>query len=469
MTTLDEPTSTLTATGSIAGQVAALRAGYRSGITRPLAWRRSQLQAMVRMLEENEGELQAALATDLGKPVTEGYLTDIAYVASEVKMMLKNLERWNKPRKVRTPLVAMPSKSRLVPEPLGVVLVIAPWNYPIQLLLVPVAGAIAAGNAVVMKPSEVSVATSTALARLVPKYFDSSAITLVEGGVPETTELLDQHFDHIFYTGNGTVGRIVMAAAAKNLTPVTLELGGKSPVIVDDSANIEVAARRVAWGKWLNSGQTCVAPDYVLVDRKVESRFVDALRTAITEFYGDNPQTSDSYGRIVSARHFDRLTSMLGDGSVAIGGQHDAADRYIAPTVLVDVSMDSRIMAEEIFGPILPIIPVSSLDEATTFITERPHPLALYVFSERKDIVDRVLAETTAGGVTVNGTLLHLTNPNLPFGGVGESGMGGYHGESGVRLFQHQKPVLSRGTRIDPKLAYPPYTEKKLKLFRKIL
>ena len=466
MTTLDEPTSTST---SIAGRVAELRANYRSGITRPLAWRRRQLEAMVRMLEENETELQAALATDLGKPVAEGYLTDIAYVVSEVKMMLKNLERWNKPRRVGTPLVAMPSKSRLVPEPLGVVLVIAPWNYPIQLLLVPVAGAIAAGNAVVMKPSEVSAATSSALARLVPRYFDQSTIALVEGGVPETTELLDQHFDHIFYTGNGTVGRIVMAAAAKNLTPVTLELGGKSPVIVDDSANIEVAARRVAWGKWLNSGQTCVAPDYVLVDRKVESRFIDALRTAIAEFYGDNPQASDSYGRIVSARHFDRLTSMLGDGSVAVGGQHDAGDRYISPTVLVDVRHDSRIMAEEIFGPILPIIPVSSVDEAVTFVTERPHPLALYVFSERKNVVERVINETTAGGVTVNGTLLHLTNPNLPFGGVGESGMGGYHGESGVRLFQHQKPVLSRGTRIDPKIAYPPYTEKKLKLFRKIL
>jgi acyl-CoA reductase-like NAD-dependent aldehyde dehydrogenase len=225
----------------------------------------------------------------------------------------------------------------------------------------------------------------------------------------------------------------------------------------------------VAWGKWLNSGQTCVAPDYVLVDSKVETRFVDALRASIKEFYGDDPQKSDSYGRIVSSRHFDRLTSMLGDGSVVVGGQHDAADRYISPTVLTDVRPDSRIMGEEIFGPLLPVLPISSLDEAITFITERPHPLALYVFAERKDVVDRVLQETTAGGVTVNGTLLHLTNPNLPFGGIGESGMGGYHGESGVRLFQHQKPVLARGTRIDPKLAYPPYTDKKLKIFRKVL
>ena len=469
MTALDDTVTTAVPGTSIAQRVAALRATYRSGATRPLGWRRQQLEALVRMLEENEGDFQAALATDLGKPVAEGYLTDIAYVISEAKMMLNNLKKWNKPQRVGTPLVAMPSKSRLVPEPLGVVLVIAPWNYPIQLLLVPVAGAIAAGNAVVMKPSEVSAATSAVLARLVPKHLDPSAISIVEGGVPETTELLEQHFDHIFYTGNGTVGRIVMSAAAKNLTPVTLELGGKSPVIVDSSANIEVAARRVAWGKFLNSGQTCVAPDYVLVDKNIETRFIDALRSAITEFYGHDPKTSDSYGRIVSPRHFDRLTSMLNDGTVAIGGHSDASGRYIAPTVLTDVRTDSRIMSEEIFGPLLPIIPVSSLDEAVTFITDRPHPLALYVFAEKKDVIDRVLNETTAGGVTVNGTLLHLTNPNLPFGGIGESGMGGYHGESGVRLFQHMKPVLSRGTRIDPKIAYPPYTDKKLKLFRKIL
>ena len=302
-----------------------------------------------------------------------------------------------------------------------------------------------------------------------PKYLDQKAITLVEGGVPETTALLAEHFDHIFYTGNGTVGRIVMAAAANNLTPVTLELGGKSPVIVDESANIHVAARRIAWGKWLNAGQTCVAPDYILVNEKVRQPFLDELGKAITDFFGADPQTSESYGRIVSPRHFDRLKSLMTGGKVIIGGETNGDSRYVAPTVLADVDMSSALMNEEIFGPLLPVISITSTKQAIDFITARPHPLALYVFAENKSVVKEVLAKTTAGGVTVNGTLMHLTSPHLPFGGIGESGMGGYHGKSGVRLFQHMKPVLSRGTKLDPSLAYPPYTDKKAKLFRKLL
>lgn len=446
-----------------------LRASFATGVTRPLAWRRSQLERMIALLEDNEAEVLAALAADLGKPRAEGFITDIAFVTSEIKLMLKYLKKWNTAERVPTPLVTMPAKSKLIPEPLGVVLVIAPWNYPVQLLLVPAAGAIAAGNAVVMKPSEVSSATSALLARLVPQYLDRDAVAIVEGGVPETTALLEQRFDHIFYTGNGTVGRIVMTAAAKHLTPVTLELGGKSPVIVDASANIDVTARRIAWGKWLNAGQTCVAPDYVLVHRSKKSELIDALGTSIRDFYGDNPQSSDSYGRIVSPRHFDRLKSMLANGTVVIGGDSDAAQRYIAPTVLTDVSPDSALMTEEIFGPLLPIVEIDNVEQAVQFITARPHPLALYVFAEDHTVIDRVLESTTSGGVTVNGTLLHLTSPHLPFGGIGESGMGGYHGKSGVRLFQHMKPVLMRGTKIDPSIAYPPYTEKKLKLFRKVL
>jgi len=449
--------------------VDSLRDAYSQGLTRPLSWRKQQLEQMLKMLEENESEFLDALATDLGKPRVEGFITDIAFVASEVKSMIKNLKKWNRPERVGTPLVTMPAKSRLIPEPLGVVLVIAPWNYPIQLLLVPVASAIAAGNAVVMKPSEVSAATAALLGRLVPKYFDTSAVAIVEGGVSETTELLEQHFDHIFYTGNGTVGRIVMAAAVKNLTPVTLELGGKSPVVIDASANLRVAARRIAWGKWMNAGQTCIAPDYVMVNAKVQEAFIDELGKSITEFYGDNPKVSESYGRIVSPRHFERLVSLQTGGTVAIGGENDAADRYIAPTVLVDVDRDAPIMNEEIFGPLLPIIGVSSTEESIAYINAHPHPLALYVFSEDKRVVADVLARTTAGGVTVNGTIMHLTNPNLPFGGIGESGMGGYHGKSGVRLFQHMKPVLTRGTKLDPSLAYPPYTERKAKIFRKVL
>ncbi|CAB4338969.1 MAG: aldehyde dehydrogenase family protein [Actinobacteria bacterium] len=447
----------------------ALRTSYDKGLTRPLAWRKHQLEQMVKMLEENEAALLSALATDLGKPSVEGFITDIAFVTSEVKLMIKKLKKWNKPERVRTPLVAMPARSRLIPEPLGVVLVIAPWNYPIQLLLVPAAGAIAAGNAVVMKPSEVSAATSALLGELVPKYMDPSAVAIVEGGIPETTDLLEQRFDHIFYTGNGTVGRVVMTAAVKNLTPVTLELGGKSPVIVDSSANLKVSAHRIAWGKWLNAGQTCVAPDYVLVDEKVRDAFVEELGKAIGEFYGENPQASESYARIVSPRHFDRLKGLLRGTTPAIGGVSDEGTRYISPTVLVDVDLESQVMNEEIFGPILPVISVSSTDDAISYVNAHAHPLALYVFAENKKVVREVLSRTTAGGVTVNGTILHLTNPNLPFGGIGESGMGGYHGRAGVRIFQHMKPVLTRGTKLDPSLTYPPYTARKEKIFRKVL
>ena len=454
---------------TIAGTVVSAREAYLAGTTRPLSWRRHQLQRMIDMLEENEAEFLDALKTDLGKPTAEGFITDLAFVTGEIKLMLKNLKKWNSIERVPTPLVAMPAKSQLIPEPLGVVCVIAPWNYPVQLLLVPAAGAIAAGNAIVLKPSEVSPTVSDVLARLVRTYLDNNAVKLIEGGVSETTELLAQKFDHIFYTGNGKIGRVVMAAAAVNLTPVTLELGGKSPVIVDESANIAVAARRVAWGKWLNAGQTCVAPDYVLVDKKVESKFVDALRTALTDFYGDNPHASDSYGRIVSPRHFDRLVSLMSGGTPIIGGESAAADRYIAPTVLGNVNLDSPLMQEEIFGPLLPVIGVDNLDKAISFITSRDHPLALYVFAEKSSSIDMVLERTTAGGVTVNGTLLHLTSPHLPFGGIGESGMGSYHGKTGVRIFQHMKPVLKRGTKIDPKITYPPYTAGKLKLFRKVL
>ncbi|MEX1217509.1 MAG: aldehyde dehydrogenase family protein [Acidimicrobiales bacterium] len=446
-----------------------LRSNYDKGLTRPLSWRKRQLEQMLKMLNENEDAFLAALATDLGKPSVEGFITDIAFVTSELKSMIKKLNKWNKPERVRTPLVTKPARSQLLPEPLGVVLVIAPWNYPVQLLLVPAAGAIAAGNAVVMKPSEVSAATSALLGELIPRYMDMSAIALVEGGIPETTDLLEQHFDHIFYTGNGTVGRVVMAAAVKNLTPVTLELGGKSPVIIDASANLKVAAHRITWGKWLNAGQTCVAPDYVLVNENMRDAFVNELRKAITEFYGTDPKVSDSYGRIVSVRHFDRLMGLKSGGTAVIGGESDATSRYIAPTVLVDVDLEAKLMNEEIFGPLLPVIGVSSTDSAIAYVNAHAHPLALYVFAEDKHVIRDVLERTTAGGVTVNGTLMHLTNPNLPFGGIGESGMGGYHGKAGVRLFQHLKPVLSRGTRFDPSIAYPPYTELKAKIFRRVL
>jgi len=445
------------------------RQAFDSGITRPLAWRKAQLETMITMLEKHQDELSAALKVDLGRGVEEAWLYDIGFTITEVKLMLKNLKKWTAPRKVPTPMVTKPASSMRVPQPLGVVCVIAPWNYPVQLLLIPAAGAIAAGNAVVMKPSEVSSETSRVLAKIVPQYFTDKAVAIVEGGVQETTELLKQKFDHIFYTGNGAVGRVVMRAAAENLTPVTLELGGKSPTIVDASANIAVAARRIAWAKYVNAGQTCVAPDYVLAHKSIANELVEAIRTSITEFYGEDPHASKDYSRVISPKHFSRLTSLITSGKVAIGGQSEQAERYIAPTVLVDVDQNSAVMQEEIFGPILPVLEVGSIDEAIGFVNSRPHPLALYVFAQDNSVNEKVVAETTSGGVTVNGTIMHMTGPYLPFGGIGESGMGAYHGQSGVDVFQHLKPVLKRSTMLDAPLAYPPYTKRKFSILKKFI
>ena len=449
--------------------VAKTRSAYESGKTRPLAWRKTQLQACVRMLQENADQFAEALATDLGRGPEEAWLYDIGFSITEIELMIKNLKKWTEPRKVSTPMVSLPGSSHRVPQPLGVVLVIAPWNYPIQLLVIPVAGAIAAGNAVVMKPSEVSSATSALLGKLVPQYLDNDAIAIVEGAVSETTQLLAEKFDHIFYTGNGTVGRIVMRAAAENLTPVTLELGGKSPTIVDKSANLAIAGRRIAWAKYVNAGQTCVAPDYVLAHDSIADKLVEEICKSIKNFYGDDPRQSSDFARISSPRHFSRLDAMLASGNIAIGGQTDEQDRYISPTVLVDVKASDAVMQEEIFGPILPVLAVQSIDDAIDFVNARPHPLALYVFAEDQKVNDKVVASTTSGGVTVNGTIFHMTGPFLPFGGVGESGMGAYHGRAGVDTFQHLKPVLKRSTRVDAPLAYPPYTKRKFAILKKFI
>ena len=449
--------------------VATARTAFESGKTRPLAWRKAQLLGMIKMLRDNADEFSAALKQDLGRGPEEAWLYDIGFSITEIELIIKNLKKWTEPRKVSTPLVSLPGSSHRIPQPLGVVLVIAPWNYPIQLLMIPVAGAIAAGNAVVMKPSEVSSATSALLGKLVPQYFDNDAVAIVEGAVPETTQLLAEKFDHIFYTGNGTVGRVVMRAAAENLTPVTLELGGKSPTIVDKSANIAIAGRRIAWAKYVNAGQTCVAPDYVLAHADIADKLVDEIRKSVKDFYGADPQQSGDFARISSPRHFSRLKAMLASGKIAIGGQTDEQQRYIAPTVLVDVTASDSVMQEEIFGPILPMLTVGSIDEAINFVNARPHPLALYVFAEDQKVNDKVVASTTSGGVTVNGTIFHMTGPFLPFGGVGESGMGAYHGRAGVDTFQHLKPVLKRSTRVDAPLAYPPYTKRKFAILKKFI
>lgn len=457
--------------GTSSASVARLRASFESGVTRPLAWRREQLRALLQLLSDGEQELLDALAADLGKPATEGLLTDVRFTAAEVKVLLDGLDRWAAPQVVRVPLVQRPGRARVLREPLGVVLVIAPWNYPVALSLAPMAAAIAAGNCVLGKPSEMAPATAAALAGLVRRHLDEGAATVLRGGVPETQELLAQRFDHIFYTGNGRVARVVMAAAARDLTPVTLELGGKSPAVVDRGADIEVAARRITWGKFLNAGQTCVAPDYVLAHRDVRDRLVAGITSSIHRFYGPDPQASPDYGRIVNDAHWRRLTALLGAGGarLATGGQADRATRYLAPTVLVDVDPASDVMAEEIFGPILPVLTVEDLDEATDFIRRRPKPLALYVFAASPGRIQEVVDHTSSGGVCVNGTVQHLAVPGLPFGGVGESGSGAYHGRYGFETFSHRRAVLARRPRPDLPFAYPPYTPLRRWILRRAL
>ncbi len=463
-------TTTTAASGvDISATVARLRATFNAGRTRPLAWRREQLERLRALLVEGEDDLLDALHADLGKPPTEAWATDIGFVISEVDHARRHLQSWMRPKRVWAPLVTRPASARIVREPLGVALVIAPWNYPVQLLLSPMLGAIAAGNCVVGKPSEVAPRTSAVLAELVPKYLDPDAVAVVEGAVPETQALLTERFDYVFYTGNGRVGRVVMEAAAKHLTPVTLELGGKSPVIVDEDADLAVAGRRVAWGKYLNAGQTCIAPDYALVARSREDEFVEHVRRAIFDFYGSDPKASPDFGRIVNDQHFRRLAGLLDGGTASVGGVTDEAQRYVSPTVLQEVRDDAPVLQDEIFGPILPVVPVDDIGAAIAYVNEHEKPLALYVFTHSGATRDRVLAETTSGGAAVNATMYHVAVPGLPFGGTGPSGMGAYHGKASFDTFSHAKSVLRKATKPDPALAYPPYTSRKDRLIRRFL
>lgn len=428
-----------------ADTVARLRAAFRTGRTKPVEWRVTQLRRLRAMLTENAPELAAALHADLGKSATESQRTEIGFTVREIDHTLAHLDDWLRPEPAPVPEhLGADTRAWTQYEPLGVVLVIAPWNYPVQLLLTPIVGALAAGNAVLAKPSELAPATSAVLARLLRAHLDPEAVAVVEGGVPETTALLAERFDHIFYTGNGAVGRIVMRAAAEHLTPVTLELGGKSPAFVDRDTDLTVVADRLAAGKFLNAGQTCVAPDYVLTDPETAAALEAEFVRAVEALFGTDPATSPEYGRIVNERHFDRLTGLLGSGRAVVGGASDRASKYIAPTVLADVDPASPVMREEIFGPILPIVTVPGLDEAIDFINDRDKPLALYVFSASDDTRERVAAETSSGGLGHGLPLAHLTVSDLPFGGVGESGMGNYHGRYSIDTFSHRKAVLEK-------------------------
>ncbi|MBR2673160.1 MAG: aldehyde dehydrogenase family protein [Aeriscardovia sp.] len=440
----------------------------KAGLGKPLKWRRMQLTALSRMLKDNARMLCDAVHQDMGKPAAETLMMEIGLVLDEIKFILPRLSVWSAPKPVLMPALLHPAFAWKRPEPEGVVLVISPWNYPILLALEPLVDAIAAGNLVCLKPSDLSPHTSQTLQLLVEQYLDPRGVQVVQGGRTVNTELLEHHFDHLFFTGGGYVGSILMAEAAKNLTPTSLELGGKSPCYVDGTTNLDVAAERIAWGRFTNAGQTCVAPDYVLATADVAEELAHRIADVLVRFFGENPQTSDSYGRIINAKQFDRLVALLPaesdagggeSGSVICGGVYDRDDLYFSPTVLLGVSPDAPVMQAEIFGPILPILTVADESEAIDFVNARPKPLAEYVFTRNPRVRSRFESETSSGALGFNLPLGHLLSPRLPFGGVGASGMGHYHGKAGFDEFTHLKTVVIKPAVPDTlRFVMPPYT-----------
>jgi aldehyde dehydrogenase (NAD+) len=444
-----------------------LRGMFGSGRTRGLTWRLEQLRGIERLCDERETEIAAALAEDLGRGPVEAWLGDIASTKAEAVYARKHLKRWMRRRRVSLPLSQLPAQGWVQYDPLGVVLVIGPWNYPLYLSLAPLVAAVAAGNCAVVKPSELAPATSAVLARLVPQYLDPQAVRVVEGDAAVTQDLLAQGFDHALFTGGTEVGKKIMAGAAPTLTPVTLELGGKSPVIVAADADLDVAARRIAWVKLLNSGQTCIAPDYVLVERSIATELVDKIVANVREFRSGE---GDPSMQIVNQRQFDRLVSLISatDGTVVTGGGFDSAALRIEPTVIVDPSPTDAVMADEIFGPILPVVTVDSLDSAAEFVNGKPKPLALYLFSQSRLVARTLIDRIPSGGAVVNHVAMHCMVPQLPFGGVGASGMGAYHGRWGFEAMSHRRAVLAKRARPDLRAMYPPYSDGAVKMMRKL-
>ena len=452
----------------VATVVQTLRDAFDSGLTHDLAWRQGQLAALERMMAENEAGIAEALAADLGKPFGEACTAEIDFVRNEAAHARKHLRRWSRPQRAATPLAIQPGKSVVEAAPYGVTLIIGAWNYPFQLVLAPLVGAIAAGNCAVIKPSEMAPRSSALLKQLVERYLDPRAFAVVEGDADVSTALLVQKFDLIFYTGGERVGRVVMAAAAKHLTPVVLELGGQNPCIVDETADLAVAARRIVWGRFLNAGQICVAPDHVYVAASVEARLLNELKQAVTTMFGPDPKQSPDYGRIINARHAARLEALLAGGRAVTGGVADVDACYVAPTILTEVSPDAPVLAEEVFGPILPVLPYETLEAPLAAINARSPALALYAFTRNKATADRIIASTRSGSVTINDTVIFMANPNLPFGGVGASGMGAYHGRYSFETFSHRRAVLRRGFSLDASVRYPPFTKAKLALLRRM-
>jgi len=459
---------TAATTPDIPATVRRLRDTFKTGRTRSVEWRKQQLLALEKMMIDNEGAVMEALEKDLGRSPFEAWLADIASTSGEAKDAAKNVKKWMRRKYRLLEMSQLPGRGWVEYEPYGTVLVIGAWNFPFVLTLGPAVAAISAGNTVVLKPSEVCPASSALMAELVPRYLDNDAIVVIEGDGSVSQELIAQGFDHICFTGGTEIGRKVYEGAAPHLTPVTLELGGKSPVIVAADADIDVAAKRIAWTKLINSGQICIAPDYVLADAKIRDQLVDKIKDAVTTFESKNPSGAK---RIVNERHFDRLTASLAatKGDVVIGGGSDPSNISIQPTVVVDPDPAEPLMTDEIFGPILPIMTVQSLDDAIGFVNSRPKPLAAYLFTKTKSIRERVIKEVAAGGMVINHLLFHFATNKLPFGGVGPSGMGAYHGKFGFEQFSHKKTVMTKPTRPDVgAFIYPPYTEKAFKLARRL-
>ncbi|KGG80501.1 aldehyde dehydrogenase [Caloranaerobacter azorensis H53214] len=441
---------------------------FERGITLDINFRINMLKVLKSAIIENEKLILKALKEDLNKSDFEGYETEIGIILDEIGYIIKNLRYWTKPKRVKTPITQFISKSYIYSEPYGVTLIIAPWNYPFQLVMAPLIGSISAGNCSIIKPSEYSPNTSKIISKIISDNFEEEFIAVVEGGIEVNKALLEEKFDYIFFTGSVNIGKIVMEAASKHLTPITLELGGKSPCIVDEDADVELAAKRIVWGKFLNAGQTCVAPDYLYLHKNIKDDFIKNAIKFIKEFFGENPLKSEDYPRIVNIKHFNRLKNLLKDGDVLCGGDFNEEKLYIAPTIIDNITWEDSIMQEEIFGPILPILMFEKLDEVIKIVNIHPKPLALYYFSNNKEKQGRVIREISFGGGCINDTIVHLATPYLPFGGVGNSGMGNYHGKASFDTFSHKKSVLKKSNLIDISLRYPPY-KNKINLLKKIL
>jgi len=442
---------------------------FESDATKDISFRFEKLKILKKAVLDNKQKILSALYKDLKKPEFEAVSSEILMVAEELNYAIKKLPSFVKPKKVKTPMTHFPAESLIYNEPYGVVLIIGPWNYPFQLVIDPLIGAISAGNCAVIKPSEYAPNTSKIIADIISENFEEEFIAVFEGGLDMSSALLKEKFDYMFFTGSVPVGKIVMKAAAENLTPLTLELGGKSPCIIDKNVNIEVAAKRIVWGKFFNAGQTCVAPDYVAVHKDIKKNFLENAKRQIRAFYGENPSVSVDFGRIVNEKHFDRLVNLMKDGQIIAGGEYERESLYISPTIIDKVKWDDSIMKEEIFGPILPVLEYDDLDNLILNIKKFQKPLSLYIFSNDKDIQEKIIKNISFGGGCVNDTLMHLANPHLPFGGVGESGIGAYHGRANFKTFSHEKSVLNKPFFMDMNLRYPPYKNKQKLIERMFL